>query len=235
MTARHAKEVNGAVLVWVDHAGLPPEWEVPAHDLGDFSGTCYIQRELGGYAHDAVENGVDLIHFGWLHGLTDMQMSHRIDGFTFETSISARWKGMALCGKFTNYGVGVVVGSFEMPQFGVSLQTPVYFTQIAPLKWKLAVADRLRIAWVNRRHPLLRRAIYAVLAPLASRWMRWFIEPDFPIWNAKSFLRRPRLTAGDKTLIVHRRWASRFYPGGLLDDPEATDRPAPATAERKRA
>jgi len=221
LTARHAREIDGAVLVWVDHAGRPPQWDVSHHDLGDFSSACYIRKTLDGYAHDAVENGADMVHFGWLHGLSDMTMSHRADDCRFEISLSARWKGLHIRGEFMNYGVGYVMGSFEMPDLGVRLQTQVFFTQIAPLKWKLAIADRLRIVRLGRAPRMLRSAIYAVLTPIASRWMRWFIEPDFPIWNAKSFIKHPRLTAGDKTLIVHRRWASQFYPGGLVDDPGA--------------
>ncbi len=154
-------------------------------------------------------------------------MSHRIDGYMFETSITARWKGMSIRGHFMNYGVGYVVGGFEMPDLGISLNSLGCFTQVEPLKWRLVLANRLCIARVSRWPRALRPAVYAVLAAPANLWLSRFVEPDYPIWEGKSFLRRPRLTAGDKDLIAHRRWASQFYPGGLVDDLNSASRPSP--------
>lgn len=217
LASRYTAQVNDAVLVWVDHAGRPPVWEVQEENLDGFSPPRYIRHQLPGYAHDAVENGADLVHFGWLHGLTDLEMSHRLSGPTFEISMSARWKGLRFCGSFVNYGVGYVAGAFEMPELGVRLKTMGYFTQVEPLRWRMVVADRLCISRLSRWPRIAQRLAYAILSPLASRWMAWFIEPDYPIWSAKSFLRHPKPIQGDRTLMAHRRWASQFYPGGLVD------------------
>ncbi|PIF75321.1 phenylpropionate dioxygenase-like ring-hydroxylating dioxygenase large terminal subunit [Variovorax sp. 54] len=217
LTARHAREVNGAILVWVNHAGLPPTWEVPVHDFGIGSPTLYIRQEMDGQAHDAVENSADVAHFSWVHGLTDTHMSYRIDGNLFEVSLSARWKGKRFCGTFLNYGVGCAAGLFDMPDLGVRLNSIAYFVQTAPLKWRMDVANQLSIARVNRWPPMLRNLVYRLLASPANFWLTWFVKPDYAIWNAKHFVPHPKLTASDKTVISHRRWASRFYPGGLVD------------------
>lgn len=231
LTARHVREIDGAILVWADHAGRPPTWEMPPQVFDAGSATHYVRHTLEGHAHDGVENSADVAHFSCVHGLTDTQMSHRLDGEVFEISLSARWKGQRFLGTFRNHGVGCEIGLFEMPEIGVRLNSIVHFVQIEPFKWRLDLANQLSIARINRWPPMLRKLAYRVLAPIANFWIGWFITPDFVIWKTKRFVRHPRLTASDKTMIAHRRWASRFYPGGLVDSFDADIAPAPSPGE----
>ncbi|TSD57110.1 Rieske (2Fe-2S) protein [Variovorax sp. KBS0712] len=228
LTARHVREVDGGILVWVDHAGLPPTWEMPTQDFEAGSAALYVHQELKGQAHDGVENSADVAHFGWVHGLTDTQMSYRIDGSLFEVTLTARWKGQRFLGTFLNYGVGCAVGLFHMPDLGVRLNSIAHFVQTEPLKWRLDVANQLSIARVNRWPPMLRNLTYRMLVPFANFWLGWFVKPDYQIWNAKRFVRHPQLIASDKTMIAHRRWASRFYPGGLVDGLDPGALPVPS-------
>ncbi len=212
LTGRHMKEVNGAILVWTDSDNRPPTWDVPEHDLSNFCPPGYTRHHLRGQAHDAVENGVDLAHFVWLHGFTDARMSHRIDAHLFETTLDARWKGQQLTVHFLNYGVGHAVVAFSMPALGLRMKSLGYFTQTAPFTWTLVSGEALSISRVERLPGIVRNLSYAVLGPLAQYWVQRLVAPDLPIWNAKSYLPRPKLTGTDATAAAHRRWASQFYP-----------------------
>ncbi|WP_447747604.1 Rieske 2Fe-2S domain-containing protein [Variovorax boronicumulans] len=228
LTSRYMREQNGTILVWRHSEDRPPEWEIPAMDLSDRLSPQFGAHELDGYGDSMGENGMDPTHFGWLHGFTDTEITHEIEGHTLVATINARWKGQRFRSRLTNYGLGHACGENEMPDLGVHVVTQAYATPIAPLRWTFRWIDNPSVARIDRLPAPLRRLAYRVLNPLAHRWLISVVNDDFTIWNARTHLKHPKLMPGERTLAAFRRWSEQFYPPTQTADAEAG--PAPRTS-----
>ncbi|WP_025804373.1 Rieske 2Fe-2S domain-containing protein [Pseudomonas chlororaphis] len=231
LTTRHMREINGAVMVWADHQNRPPSWEVPEWDLSAFAAPPqHTSQDLNGYCQDTGENSVDLVHFGWLHGLTEPTMTHEAGDYWFETILTASWKGQPMRMRMRQIGLGHVQAVSEMTRIGFRLTTMLYSTPTAPMKWTMSWIDMMELELFERWPRPLRKVAYGVLAPLAKRWLVTFTQADNPIWNARAYLDHPRLMKGDKGIAAFRRWATRFYPTRPADVQEDSNHPI-ASAE----
>lgn len=172
----------------------------------------YTSQNLNGYCQDTGENSVDLVHFGWLHGLADPAMTHEADDYWFETILTASWKGQPMRMRMRQIGLGHVQAVSEMTRIGFRLTTMLYSTPTAPMKWTMSWIDMMELEYFERWPMPIRKAAYAVLAPLMKRWLTHFTQADNPIWNARAYLDHPRLMKNDKGIAAFRRWAARFYP-----------------------
>jgi hypothetical protein len=56
---------------------------------------------------------------------------------------------------------------------------------------------------------------------------------DFPVWENKAYLERPRLAEGDGPIMRYRRWARQFYT--LPQPPDEHGRHPTATPTRSGA
>ncbi|MDZ4356029.1 MAG: Rieske 2Fe-2S domain-containing protein [Variovorax sp.] len=225
LTLRHVHEINNAILVWVHHDNLPPQWEFPAFDLADRSRPGYSTHHLTGYFLDPGENSADVVHFGWLHGFKNPRMTAKTDGHQLEISFAASWRGLAFNGHFLHYGVACSYAELAMPKFGLVVAVPVFCTPVAPFQWTLRWFDVMRIDALDRWPSLPRRLVYALLGPFTHRWVRHVMVADFPIWAQRKYLKHPKLTASERPLAIYRRWAAQFYPSGTGPDTEAADEP----------
>lgn len=212
LTNKQTRESNGVVLVWSSSSGYPPDWEIPEPDTTGFSPPAYSRYDLTGYAQDMAENSADMVHFAWVHGFTDVAMSHQTNNCTMEFNLNARWRGMPLHIRLTSHGLGYVLGESEMPRFGVQVKTRAFATQTSPLQWTFRWSDIVRVARLDRFPAMLRKPAYALLIKLAHLWFIRVVSDDFPIWNNRCYVAHPKLTAGEGSMAAYRRWASQFYP-----------------------
>lgn len=206
------QERSGMVMVWRDHMGRTPDWEIPDVDTTGFSpgrGSC---QEMGGYAHDLVENSADMKHFAYLHGFTDVAMRHEADRHCLRFILTGCWHGVPLRISMTGHGLGYVLGETDVPRFGVRAITRTFATPTAPLKWMLRWTDVVRVSRLDALPLPLRSALYAVLIVPAHRWFVRVASADFPIWSNRRYLDQPRLMAGENNMAVLRRWMMQFYP-----------------------
>lgn len=207
------QERYGMVLIWRDHAGRLPDWDLPDIDATGFSpprGSCY---ELDGHAHDAAENATDLSHFVCVHGFTDVAMTYETDRHRMVSILTARWHRVPIRIHMTSYGVGCTFGEAEIPRFGVRVRTRAFGTPTAPLKWTFRWSDILRISRVDALPAALRAPLYALLIRLAHHWFVYVVREDFPIWAHRCYVEHPKLMTGDEPLAAFRRWMRQFYPG----------------------
>lgn len=212
LTGRYMKEMNGAVMVWRHSEDQPPDWDIPEMDLSDRLNPRYGSHELEGYCDSMVENSMDPTHFGWVHGFTDTELSHEVDGHKLIVTIKARWKGQRFHSRLTNFGLGFTRGENELPDLGVQVVTLAFATPVAPMKWTFRWVDNPSVARFDRWPAPFRKLAYQMLNPLAHRWLVSVVGGDFPIWNARNHLKHPRLMAGERTFTAFRRWSAQFYP-----------------------
>lgn len=88
------QERSGMVMVWRDHLGREPDWEIPDFDTTGYSPGRMSRQDMGGYAHDLAENSADLNHFAYLHGFSDVAMRHEVDRHRMRFTLTARWHGV---------------------------------------------------------------------------------------------------------------------------------------------
>ncbi|WP_322022453.1 Rieske 2Fe-2S domain-containing protein [Burkholderia sp. BCC1977] len=206
------QERSAMVLVWRDHAGRAPAWEMPETDLSGFSppkSSCY---ELAGYAHDIGENSADASHFAWLHGFTDVSMSYETERYRMAFNLSGCWHGVRIEMRLTTHGLGHVLGESNVPSLGIRTKTLAFATPTAPLAWTFRWADVMRVGRLDRLPRPLRMVLYTVLISLAHRWFVTVVRDDFPVWAHRRYVAHPRLMSGEASVAAFRRWMMQFYP-----------------------
>ncbi|CAI0849119.1 Rieske 2Fe-2S domain-containing protein [Serratia entomophila] len=214
LTFRYMQETRGMILVWHDaqEQGREPGWHLPALDLSGFSPPLSCCYHLSGYAQDMAENSADPHHFAAVHGFTDVEMKHDIDGHMMEIRMSARWRNLPLRMRLRNYGIGHVLGESELPGIGVQVKTLAFSTQIAPLSWIFRWMDVLHVNRFDRLPGLLSKWLHSLLITLAHRWFVRVVRDDFPIWNHRNYIKNPRFMTGEGTIAAFRHWSYQFYP-----------------------
>ncbi|WP_131739952.1 Rieske 2Fe-2S domain-containing protein [Actinomadura roseirufa] len=206
------REVDGILLVWWDALGRPPRWEVPPVMEDGFPAPIKRLHRLTAHPQDIVENTVDMGHFTALHGYR----SARVDRLEF-TGPSMRAEVVtrrsfppfgALPFHFVAraYGLGVNSARGVVPSLGLEVQA--FFLQTPTDPGELEFRALLGLRFRRPRRPKL-------LAWLATHLIGptlWAdVRQDFPVWNNRSYLDRPRLAGGDGPITPYRRWAAQFY------------------------
>lgn len=242
LTGRYLREMSGAVMVWRHSEDRPPEWDIQALDLSDRLHPQYGTQELDGYGDAVAENSADLIHFGCVHGFTENEMSHEVEGHRLVVAFTARWKGQRFVMRLTSFGLGHTRVESLVPDLGVQVTTLAFTTPVSPLKWTFRLIDYPSIARLDRWPLPLRKLVYGMLNPLAHRWLTWMASDDFLIWSHRNHLKHPKLMAGERCLAAYRRWSTQFYSPAAADDANVghvlrmpTSRPAATVTNSTKA
>ncbi|MCY1546865.1 hypothetical protein D9M68_828870 [compost metagenome] len=119
--------------------------------------------------------------------------------------------------RMRQFGMGHVQAESEMSRIGFRVTTMLYSTPTAPMAWTMSWIDTFQLELFERLPRPLRKAAYALLGPVAKRWLASFAQIDFPIWNARAYLGHPKLLRGDRGIAEFRRWSTRFYPSSPTD------------------
>jgi nitrite reductase/ring-hydroxylating ferredoxin subunit len=224
LVQREVREVNGAILVWHHAAGAPPTWEVARQPMEGFPVPFRQVSTLTDHPQDIVENAVDIGHIGPIHGYRNVRVQRpfttRGPAFTIAATVE---RAVPLGGAF-EIDLNVVVHGFghlwvdaNLPRLRAAATFQAMATPIDPCSVELRYGVALRLGGgpANAR-ALASHLLTVALGPLFRR----DTERDFPIWEHKIYIDRPRLAKGDGPLLAFRRWAQQFY------SPPAGHRPA---------
>ncbi|QXJ20331.1 Rieske (2Fe-2S) protein [Actinomadura graeca] len=210
------RELDGAVLLWWDAAGGPPRWEVPPVMTGGFPAPIRRCHRLTAHPQDIVENTIDMGHFTALHGYRSARIRDlEFDGAGMRADV-VTWRGFPPLGALEfrfvarAYGLGVNSARGVVPSLGLEVQALFLQTPTGPGELELRALLALR--FTRPRRP---RVLTGPAAWLATRLIgptMWAdVREDFPIWNNRGYLHRPRLAGGDGPITPYRRWAAQFY------------------------
>src|SRR5919202_3197836 len=85
------REVNGILFAWYDSRGAPPEWDIPVLTMEGWSPIIHQAYELKDHPQETVENGVDIGHFGIVHGYSSVEVRSKLvaDGPSFQVAYAA--------------------------------------------------------------------------------------------------------------------------------------------------
>ena len=217
LVTREVREVNGALLVWHHAGGAPPAWEVSPQAVDEFPPPFRQVSTLVDHPQDVVENAVDLGHIGPVHGYRNVRLRRRFtpDGPSF-TIAAAGERRMPLGGPLdiefdiVVHGLGHLWVDATIPRLHTAATFQAMATPIDPCRIELRYSVALRVgdgSASERARLLASRVLTRALGPAFRRDM----ERDFPIWQHKIYLDRPRLAKGDGPLPEFRRWAGQFY------------------------
>ncbi|BEP71617.1 MULTISPECIES: Rieske 2Fe-2S domain-containing protein [unclassified Variovorax] len=227
LTARHMRERNGVIFVWVHHEGLAPSREPPTHDLTGWSRPAYVHHEQGGYFQNSGKNSVDLIHFDTVHHFQQPEMSADIVDNCLVVRLSARLLGRPICLHLTNYDASNLYGHFTMPSLGLEAGVQGYSTPDTPLRWSLRMVTAMKVERFARWPAGIQSLLYALMTPLAGLWSDRTSHQDTKIWEHRGHTGSLKLMADERAAALYQRWVSQFYSCGFPGvTPSAMDRPS---------
>ncbi len=238
---RLVRERNGAILAWHHHAAAAPDWEVPELPTADFPGPYRATHTIVDHPQEIVENAVDIGHIGPIHNYRNIYIRRpmTLDGPRFTIGPAAQ-RMFPLLGAVDVifdvevHGLGYICVDAWLPQLRTmalfqAMATPIDPTHIA-LRFSVAIRAGKPERTPSARTLLLSRALTVVLAPAFRR----DLTLDFPIWENKAYVERPRLAKGDGPIPAFRRWAEQFYAGCAAGELPSEDRVAASEDDTKR-
>ncbi|SMG00796.1 Phenylpropionate dioxygenase and related ring-hydroxylating dioxygenases, large terminal subunit [Burkholderia singularis] len=210
---RHVREWNGIIVAWYSGVGDAPQWALPDLDLSGYSvprGRCHT---LNGNLQNPAENGVDVNHFGPVHGWSNPVLQPpQADGHMMTMRSTLVLLGQPLRLDITMHGLGCMAARMELPRLGLHARVVLFPTQIEPDRWTCIELVALRVERLSSWPATIRRVAHEVLATAAYRL--WFVpqfKRDLLIWHHRNYDIRPTLMAGEMAIMIFRRWASQFY------------------------
>ena len=222
-------EVNGMLLVYYDHEGQEPIWEVPARDEEGWLPPRTAMWSLHSHPQETTENSVDIGHFRYVHSyqsieiLSDLKADgpHLSTAYAMHRPAGLFGRGQAQQGvraefEINVYGLGYSLVEVSIPAYHLQTRHLVCATPTEPGKIELRVSVSLKqIAQPRQISPFL------LLVPrsLVNRLVSWQVfktfthdlQQDFEIWEHKRYIQPPALAAGDGPVGKYRTWARQFY------------------------
>jgi cholesterol 7-desaturase len=215
--AQHeVREVNGAVLVWHHATGAPPTWEVAAQPTDGFAPPFRQFASIMDHPQEVVENAIDTGHIGALHGYHNPRMRRpfEADGPSF-TIAAAADRVFPLLGPveivfdIVVHGLGHIWVDAAIPRLRAAALFQAMATPIDPLHVDIRFGVSLRVG-SDPDSPRTRRLSRLLTSGLGPA-LKHDLWQDFPVWQHKIYLERPRLAEGDGPIPAYRRWARQFY------------------------
>ncbi len=213
---REVREVNGAILVWHHAGGAPPTWEVAAQPMDGFAPPFREFATLVDHPQEVVENAVDTGHIGALHGYRNPRLRKPFepDGPSFTIAATAE-KTLPLLGPveivfdIVVHGLGHIWVDATIPRLRAAALFQAMATPVDPLHVDIRFGVSLRVGDDpdSPRTQVLSHMLTRALGP-ALKHDLW---QDFPVWQHKVYVERPRLAEGDGPIPAFRRWAQQFY------------------------
>lgn len=203
-------ERNGMVLWWWDRDGNPPRWDIPRiPEWGDANWCAGFQRfqvwQVRTQWREVAENGVDLTHFHYLHGVAELPDLGSV------SSQGAVWRS-------------TVLHTFESPKgrrpgrFDLEFHGPGVGWQRFVIDDVAEVLFTINITPIDEHSVWLR---FGFLMPEGNENQRLLndklvdeiirqVSDDVLIWDNKIVKDPPMLARGDGPIAAFRRWSTQF-------------------------
>lgn len=220
-------ERNGILFVYYDSENRRPTWEPPQLDQDGWTKLRYSTFNLRDHPQETVENGLDIGHFGIVHGYRNVQILRDLvtDGPYFSTAYAAE-RDLPVLGRFGAsmrfemdmhiYGLGCSIVQVSIPRFDIVTRLFVLAVPISDERINLSFALSMReMRNLGRISPLLKplpkKLVTTLTHILIHRSLIQDAHQDFDIWQNKRYLHPPALAEGDGPIGRYRIWARQFY------------------------
>lgn len=217
------REIDGIVLVWHHPSDSAPTFEVtpsasrPVRRIH----TMYVIRD---HPQETTENSVDLGHFAHIHGYGSVAIIEPLscDGPTLRIGYRATrvmpWSRRPIEFEFRPQVDGLGVSRVQVSVPSIDLRADLH---VLPTPTD---GEHVELRLALGLHPIARKRTLHPLAGLVPRsLLEWLVArstleafagdafDDFPIWENKAYIERPRLAVGDGPIGRYRTWARQFY------------------------
>ncbi|GAA1940511.1 aromatic ring-hydroxylating oxygenase subunit alpha [Kitasatospora viridis] len=229
LTHLAVREINGVVAVWHHHAGSPPDWELPAVPVDRYPAPVTFAQTIVDHPQEVVENAVDLGHVESVHRFSNARVRKpmRLDGARMSIGPAVQ-RILPVLGAIDvefdveAHGLGYIVVEARIPRLRMAALVQMMATPVDPAHVEIRFTTAARLGRAGARDSVAMRASRLLTLALARSF--WHdITLDFPIWQNKVYLPRPRLAQGDGPITPFRRWAAQFYPPGAATPPDQVD------------
>jgi phenylpropionate dioxygenase-like ring-hydroxylating dioxygenase large terminal subunit len=221
LSPRIFRELNGAIVVWRDADGGAPTWELPRLPNDGFPAAARRTYTIVDHPQEVMENAVDIGHIQPVHGYQNPQIRTPIhaDGphlriGTVAERVFPVLGNVEMLLDFEIDGLGFIWVLAKIPRFGGEALFQAWPTPIDPCRIDLRFAMSLRVL---RDREATGMAVSRLLTSALASAFWSDLTKDFPIWENKQFVARPRLAKGDGPIIPFRNWARQFYSDGAGD------------------
>lgn len=215
LVQREVRERNGAILVWHHTGGAGPGWEVPARSWDGFPRPFRYVAAIVDHPQDIVENAVDIGHVGPVHGYRNLQVRHPFaaHGPSFAIGATAEralplGRSLEIVFDIAVHGLGHLWVDATIPRLRAAAQFQATATPLDPCHVELRFTVALLVGQDSASGRLL---VSQLLTHLLGPVFRRDMALDFPIWEHRVYVERPRLAMGDGPLPSFRRWTDQFY------------------------
>jgi phenylpropionate dioxygenase-like ring-hydroxylating dioxygenase large terminal subunit len=219
------REVNGVVAVWYHHAAAAPDWELPAVPVDRFPAPVTFAATIVDHPQEVVENAVDLGHVESVHRFRNARVREpmRLDGTRMSIGPAVQ-RVLPVLGVIDvefdveAHGLGYIVVQARIPKLRMSALVQMMATPVDPAHVEIRFTTAARLGRAGSRDSVAMRVSRLLTLALAQSFWK-DITLDFPVWQNKVYLPRPRLAQGDGPITPFRRWAAQFYPAHESTDP----------------
>ncbi|MEM6957727.1 MAG: Rieske 2Fe-2S domain-containing protein [Myxococcota bacterium] len=229
--AWHARDVDGAVMIWFHPDGGEPAYEpVRYFDLRGEDGWTPMQwhtwRGLKAHPQETSENSVDLLHFSAVHGyedvaiVDDLKASGPVEAADARVAegpvlriayqMTRKLDSVGMPGQSAKsifrvrvHGLGHSVVEVTTPMFNTEFRTYVLCTPINEHEVILRGGGTMK--------ELPNAQMNEMVGGLFFKGFVDDVEQDFAIWENKAYMERPALIAGDGPVGAYRKWCRQFY------------------------
>ena len=205
------RECNGFVHVWVHEAGSQPSYDVLCYRKDESEWTPWRVNAYRVRVHvqDMTENILDRSHFWSVHDMQPPESGRFevsfdgprmvVDQDIQVTAVSER--GVAIRSRSISCGPGLV--AVEVKQGSLDLLTYITQTPIDDER------TDVRLHFSMRR--LANEGATRAIAEANDRITNDQFRQDLSIWEHKTWLAKPRLSAVDGPVTRYREWFAQFY------------------------
>jgi 3-ketosteroid 9alpha-monooxygenase subunit A len=209
-------ERNGAVMVWHDPQGGPPEDYVPSvEEFGAEGWTPWVHRtaQIKTHPREVVENVADIAHFGPIHGNEVLSFEAKFEGAT--ATQSTHTTGYDKKGRLTKqHTVATYYGpAIQFSKMDGEFNTVIINAHTPIDENNLELRMGLLVQGIDYNTKTGRLLGDMWIDALQSGYFQ-----DVAIWEHKRWQDEPMLCDGDGPIGDLRRWYSQFY-----EDPRPED------------
>jgi nitrite reductase/ring-hydroxylating ferredoxin subunit len=221
LTTLPVRETGGAIFVWRSQDGEPPSWQLPEIPTAGWQPPLFRTFDIASHPQQVVENIFDTGHQTELHRQPPSAPPEAdFNGFTASLTTDMKYSvptigELRINARADVYGLGVVVGDFELASPSLRARIYILPTPVGPWRLQYRFASS---AAVTPAGPM-KGKLGGISASLAARGLRRMLfhmilkdnYDDFAVWQYQKFVEPPRLAKGDGPIGKYRKWSEQFY------------------------
>ncbi len=217
LNAYPVQERNGCIWAWYHPDGAEPLTDlidIPEFNSGDWCDMKTRQWTFKGNVQDIAENGADVAHFKFIHGMDSVPEGEtKYEGDRRTTTVEGPLTLPDGKGGEETFQQKIVVS-----QLGAGLKWD-RFSGVADILLMVLVTPvtssqvEVRFAFTHKNYQPDSPQLAACEEHIELVSGATGLEADIPIWQNKAHLKKPLLCDGDGPIMRFRKYFEQFYTG----------------------